>query len=71
MKVVLWIIGLFTLAPAVCYVLSAIIAKRYYTLKTPFLTKILASWRRVRAAISRSLKTCRSAKNCRTKRTKA
>ena len=35
------IIGLFTLAPAVCYVLSAIIAKRYYTLKTPFLTKIL------------------------------
>ena len=26
---------------AVCYVLSAIIAKRYYTLKTPFLTKIL------------------------------
>ena len=36
------IIGLFTLAPAVCYVLSAIIAKRYYTLKTPFLTKILA-----------------------------
>ena len=35
------IIGLFTLAPAICYVLSAIIAKRYYTLKTPFLTKIL------------------------------
>ena len=35
------IIGLFTLAPAVCYVLSAIIAKRYYTLKTPFLTKIM------------------------------
>ena len=29
------IIGLFTLAPAICYVLSAIIAKRYYTLKTP------------------------------------
>ena len=29
------IIGLFTLAPAVCYVLSAIIAKRYYTLKNP------------------------------------
>ena len=36
------IIGLFTLAPAVCYVLSAIIAKRYYTLKTPFLTKIMS-----------------------------
>jgi GPH family glycoside/pentoside/hexuronide:cation symporter len=35
------IVGLFTLAPAVCYVLSAIIAKRYYTLKTPFLTKIM------------------------------
>jgi len=35
------IIGLFTLAPAVCYVLSAIIARRYYTLKTPFLTKIM------------------------------
>jgi len=35
------IIGLFTLAPALCYVLSAIVAKRYYTLKTPFLTKIM------------------------------
>jgi GPH family glycoside/pentoside/hexuronide:cation symporter len=35
------IIGLFTLVPAVCYVLSAIIAKRYYTLKTPFLLKIM------------------------------
>lgn len=35
------IIGLFTLAPAICNVLSAIIARRYYTLKTPFLTKIL------------------------------
>ncbi len=33
--------------------------------------KSCASWRRVRAAISRSLKTCRSVKNCRTKRTKA
>ncbi|MGV8352551.1 hypothetical protein ACV33E_30385, partial [Pseudomonas aeruginosa] len=34
-------IRLFSLAPAVCYVLSPIISKRYYTLKTPFLTKIL------------------------------
>jgi GPH family glycoside/pentoside/hexuronide:cation symporter len=31
------IIALFTLVPAVCYLLSAAIAKRYYTLKTPFL----------------------------------
>nr|WP_318383605.1 glycoside-pentoside-hexuronide family transporter [uncultured Enterobacter sp.] len=35
------IIALFTLVPAVCYLLSAIIAKRFYTLKTPYLTKIL------------------------------
>ncbi|WP_318362532.1 glycoside-pentoside-hexuronide family transporter [Enterobacter sp.] len=35
------IIALFTLVPAACYFLSAIIAKRYYTLKTPFLVKIL------------------------------
>lgn len=33
------IIALFTLVPAVCYLLSAVIAKRYYTLKTPFLKK--------------------------------
>ncbi|MEY8712583.1 glycoside-pentoside-hexuronide family transporter [Mangrovibacter phragmitis] len=36
------IIGLFTLVPAVCYLISAVVAKRYYTLKTPFLKKILA-----------------------------
>jgi GPH family glycoside/pentoside/hexuronide:cation symporter len=36
------IIALFTLVPAVCYLLSAFIAKRYYTLKTPFLTSIMA-----------------------------
>ncbi|CCK00046.1 Xyloside transporter XynT [Cronobacter malonaticus 507] len=36
------IVSLFTLAPGICYVLSAIIAKRYYTLKTPFLKNILA-----------------------------
>ena len=36
------IISLFTLAPAVCYLLSAVIAKRYYTLKTPFLKKMMA-----------------------------
>ena len=35
------IIGLFTLVPAACYLLSAVIAKRYYTLKTPFLLKIM------------------------------
>lgn len=36
------IIGLFTLVPAVCYLLSAFIAKRYYTLTTPFLKIIMA-----------------------------
>lgn len=36
------IIALFTLVPAACYLLSAIIAKRYYTLKTPYLRKIMA-----------------------------
>ncbi|WP_434102081.1 glycoside-pentoside-hexuronide (GPH):cation symporter [Klebsiella quasipneumoniae] len=36
------IIALFTLVPAVCYLLSAAIAKRYYTLKTPFLKKMMA-----------------------------
>lgn len=35
------IIALFTIVPAICYLLSAIIAKRYYTLKTPFLLKIM------------------------------
>jgi len=35
------IVALFTLVPAGCYFLSAIIAKRYYTLKTPFLVKIM------------------------------
>ena len=36
------IIALFTLVPAVCYLLSAVIAKRYYMLKTPFLKKMMA-----------------------------
>lgn len=36
------IIALFTLIPGVCYLLSAIVAKRYYTLKTPFLRNILS-----------------------------
>lgn len=36
------IVALFTLVPAACYLLSAIIAKRYYTLKTPYLRKIMA-----------------------------
>jgi len=35
------IIALFTLFPAICYLISAVVAKRFYTLKTPFLTKIL------------------------------
>ncbi len=35
------IIALFTLVPAVCYLLSAIVAKRFYTLKTPFLTAMM------------------------------
>ncbi|VEA44835.1 Uncharacterized symporter yihO [Salmonella enterica subsp. arizonae] len=35
------IIALFTLVPAICYLLSAAIAKRYYTLKSPFLKAIL------------------------------
>jgi GPH family glycoside/pentoside/hexuronide:cation symporter len=36
------IIALFTIVPAICYLLSAIIAKRFYTLKTPFLVKMMA-----------------------------
>ncbi|MGK9174792.1 glycoside-pentoside-hexuronide family transporter [Yokenella regensburgei] len=36
------IIALFTIVPAICYLLSAIIAKRFYTLKTPFLIKMMA-----------------------------
>lgn len=36
------IIALFTLVPAACYLLSALIAKRYYTLKTPLLKNMLA-----------------------------
>ena len=35
------IVALFTIVPGICYVLSAIIAKRYYTLKTPMLKNIL------------------------------
>ncbi len=35
------IIALFTLVPAVCYFFSAIIARRYYTLKTPVLKNIM------------------------------
>ena len=35
------IIALFTIVPAICYLLSAVIAKRFYTLKTPYLRKIL------------------------------
>jgi len=35
------IIALFTLVPGICYVLSALIAKRFYTLKTPLLRNIL------------------------------
>ena len=36
------IIALFTIVPAICYLLSAIVAKRFYTLKTPFLVKMMA-----------------------------
>ena len=36
------IIGLFTIVPAICYLLSAVIAKRFYTLKTPYLTEIMS-----------------------------
>lgn len=36
------IIALFTLVPAICYLLSAFIAKRYYSLRTPVLKAILA-----------------------------
>ncbi len=35
------IIALFTIIPGICYLLSAVIARRYYTLKTPFLKSIL------------------------------
>lgn len=35
------IIALFTIVPAICYLLSAVIAKRFYTLKTPYLRNIL------------------------------
>ncbi|WES68529.1 glycoside-pentoside-hexuronide family transporter [Superficieibacter sp. HKU1] len=35
------IISLFTLVPAFCYLLSAIIAKRFYLLKTPLMNHIL------------------------------
>ncbi|MBW7984264.1 glycoside-pentoside-hexuronide family transporter [Enterobacillus tribolii] len=36
------IIALFTLVPGTCYLLSAVIAARYYTLRTPFINRILA-----------------------------
>lgn len=35
------IIALFTIVPAICYLLSAVIAKRFYTLKTPLMNHIL------------------------------
>jgi len=35
------IIALFTLVPALCYLLSAIICKRFYILRTPLLRRIL------------------------------
>lgn len=37
------IVALFTLIPGFCYLLSALVAKRYYTLKTPLLNTILAA----------------------------
>ncbi|WP_024547947.1 glycoside-pentoside-hexuronide family transporter [Siccibacter turicensis] len=36
------IIALFTIVPAICYLISALVAKRYYTLKTPYLMSILS-----------------------------
>lgn len=35
------IIALFTLVPGICYLISAVVAKRFYTLNTPFLNRIL------------------------------
>jgi len=35
------IVALFTLVPAVCYLLSAIICKRFYILRTPLLRRII------------------------------
>ncbi|MBK5142884.1 glycoside-pentoside-hexuronide family transporter [Budviciaceae bacterium BWR-B9] len=36
------IVALFTLIPGICYLLSALIAARLYTLNTPFINRILA-----------------------------
>ncbi|HEY1846956.1 MAG TPA: glycoside-pentoside-hexuronide family transporter [Buttiauxella sp.] len=36
------IVALFTIVPGICYLISAVVAKRFYTLNTPFLKKILA-----------------------------
>jgi len=36
------IIALFTIVPAICYLISAVVAKRYYTLNTPYLTSIMS-----------------------------
>ncbi len=57
------IIALFTLVPAVCYLLSAVIAKRYYTLKTPFLKKMMADSPRARVATNKNSRQPRSKKN--------
>lgn len=35
------IIALFTVVPGICYLISAVVAKRFYTLNTPFLKRIL------------------------------
>jgi GPH family glycoside/pentoside/hexuronide:cation symporter len=35
------VIALFTLAPGICYLLSAIVARRFYTLRTPMMNRIL------------------------------
>lgn len=35
------IVALFTVVPAICYLLSAIICKRYYILRSPLLQRIL------------------------------
>jgi GPH family glycoside/pentoside/hexuronide:cation symporter len=36
------IIALFTIVPGICYLISALVAKRFYTLNTPFLMRIIS-----------------------------
>ena len=63
------IIALFTIVPGICYLISAIIAKRFYTLNTPFLNKILGNWLKACAAIKKILKILPFPKNSSSERT--